>query len=300
MASLGFRESCRGVFKEWRLSTVVSLYIVECIVVATTHNVQQHQDIHSYNTRHANNFTLPIYKLTLSETKPTYAGAKFFNNLPDELKKMEGRKLKKSLHSWFQERPFYSFATLKLLIILTPLAGLVVLYPLMKRITYWPQLILGMTFNWGALLGWSAVHGSCDWTVCLPLYTAGICWTIIYDTIYAHQDKVDDLRLGIKSTAIKFGEDTKTILSVFGGLMVGGLVLSGIQCGQTWPYYSAVSVVAAHLANQLLTLNINNPTDCGQKFLSNQRVGLILFLGIVLGNLLKEMPASDEAPVLDK
>ncbi|XP_046666055.1 4-hydroxybenzoate polyprenyltransferase, mitochondrial isoform X2 [Homalodisca vitripennis] len=178
--------------------------------------------------------------------------------------------------------------------------GLVVLYPLMKRITYWPQLILGMTFNWGALLGWSAVHGSCDWTVCLPLYTAGICWTIIYDTIYAHQDKVDDLRLGIKSTAIKFGEDTKTILSVFGGLMVGGLVLSGIQCGQTWPYYSAVSVVAAHLANQLLTLNINNPTDCGQKFLSNQRVGLILFLGIVLGNLLKEMPASDEAPVLDK
>uniref|UniRef100_A0A1B6IB92 Reverse transcriptase domain-containing protein n=1 Tax=Homalodisca liturata TaxID=320908 RepID=A0A1B6IB92_9HEMI len=108
MAGLGCRESCRGVFKEWRLSTVVSLYIVECIVIATTHNVQQHQDIHSYNTRHANNFTLPIHKLTLSETKPTYAGAKFFNNLPDELKKMEGRKLKKSLHSWFQERPFYS------------------------------------------------------------------------------------------------------------------------------------------------------------------------------------------------
>ncbi|KAG8275283.1 hypothetical protein J6590_089387 [Homalodisca vitripennis] len=77
-------------------------------VIATTHNVQQHQDIHSYNTKHANNFTLPIHKLTLSETKPTYAGAKFFNNLPDELKKMEGRKLKKSLHSWFQERPFYS------------------------------------------------------------------------------------------------------------------------------------------------------------------------------------------------
>uniref|UniRef100_A0A1B6F4G8 4-hydroxybenzoate polyprenyltransferase, mitochondrial n=1 Tax=Cuerna arida TaxID=1464854 RepID=A0A1B6F4G8_9HEMI len=178
--------------------------------------------------------------------------------------------------------------------------GLVVLYPLMKRVTYWPQLILGMTFNWGALLGWSAVHGSCDWTVCLPLYTAGICWTIIYDTIYAHQDKVDDLRLGIKSTAIKFGEDTKAILSVFGSLMVGGLVLSGIQCGQTWPYYSAVTVVAAHLANQLLTLNINNPTDCGQKFLSNQRVGLILFLGIILGNLLKEKPASDEDPVLDK
>lgn len=57
----------------------------------------------------------------------------------------------------------------------------------MKRITYWPQFILGMTFNWGALLGWSAIHGSCDWSVCLPLYVAGICWTILYDTIYAHQ-----------------------------------------------------------------------------------------------------------------
>lgn len=57
----------------------------------------------------------------------------------------------------------------------------------MKRITYWPQLILGMTFNWGALLGWSAINGSCDLSVCLPLYTAGICWTILYDTIYAHQ-----------------------------------------------------------------------------------------------------------------
>lgn len=66
-------------------------------------------------------------------------------------------------------------------------SGLVIIYPLMKRVTYWPQLILGMTFNWGALLGWSAIRGSCDWSVCLPLYVAGICWTILYDTIYAHQ-----------------------------------------------------------------------------------------------------------------
>lgn len=66
-------------------------------------------------------------------------------------------------------------------------SGLVIIYPLMKRVTYWPQLILGMTFNWGALLGWSAIRGSCDWSICLPLYIAGICWTILYDTIYAHQ-----------------------------------------------------------------------------------------------------------------
>jgi hypothetical protein len=71
--------------------------------------------------------------------------------------------------------------------IFTFLLGLVIIYPLAKRVTYWPQLILGMAFNWGALLGWSAVNGSCNWPVCLPLYAAGICWTIVYDTIYAHQ-----------------------------------------------------------------------------------------------------------------
>lgn len=65
--------------------------------------------------------------------------------------------------------------------------GLVIIYPLMKRITYWPQFVLGMTFNWGALLGWCATQGTVDWAACLPLYTAGVCWTIVYDTIYAHQ-----------------------------------------------------------------------------------------------------------------
>lgn len=70
--------------------------------------------------------------------------------------------------------------------------GLVIIYPLMKRITYWPQFVLGMTFNWGALLGWCATQGTVDWIACLPLYTAGVCWTIVYDTIYAHQ--VNDRR----------------------------------------------------------------------------------------------------------
>lgn len=165
--------------------------------------------------------------------------------------------------------------------------GLVIIYPLMKRVTYWPQLILGMTFNWGALLGWSAIHGSCDWSVCLPLYVSGICWTIVYDTIYAHQDKVEDVLLGIKSTAIKFGEKTKLWLSGFGTTMISGLVVTGIQCDQTWPYFISVTLVATHLAKQLYSLDINNPSDCSGKFVSNQRVGLILFTGIVVGTLLK-------------
>lgn len=165
--------------------------------------------------------------------------------------------------------------------------GLVVIYPLTKRVTYWPQLVLGMAFNWGALLGWSAVNGSCNWPVCLPLYAAGICWTVVYDTIYAHQDKVEDVLLGIKSTAIKFGEKTKLWLSGFSATMISGLVATGLQCDQTWPYYTSVGLIAAHLATQLYTLNINNQTDCLIKFMSNQRVGLLLFGGIVMGTLFK-------------
>ncbi|XP_046624238.1 4-hydroxybenzoate polyprenyltransferase, mitochondrial isoform X4 [Neodiprion virginianus] len=172
--------------------------------------------------------------------------------------------------------------------------GLVVIYPLMKRITHWPQLILGMTFNWGALLGWSAVQGTCDWSVCLPLYIAGVCWTILYDTIYAHQDKVDDILLGIKSTALKFGDNTKVWLSCFGTSMISSLLTSGIMVDQTWPYYVAVGVVGSHLANQIYTLNIDNPTDCANKFVSNHRVGFVLFTGIVLGNLLRSKKKETE------
>uniref|UniRef100_A0A8D7ZU02 4-hydroxybenzoate polyprenyltransferase, mitochondrial n=1 Tax=Culex pipiens TaxID=7175 RepID=A0A8D7ZU02_CULPI len=165
--------------------------------------------------------------------------------------------------------------------------GLVIVYPLMKRITHWPQLVLGMTFNWGALLGWSATTGSVQWSACLPLYLAGVCWTIVYDTIYAHQDKVDDVLLGIKSTAIRFGDNTKLWLTGFSTAMLGGLVTSGIVCDQTWPYYSALGIISAHLAHQIYSLNIHNPTDCANKFISNHQVGLILFLGIVLGTLYK-------------
>ena len=129
--------------------------------------------------------------------------------------------------------------------------GLVIVYPLMKRVTYWPQLVLGMTFNWGALLGWSATQGSVLWSACLPLYAAGVCWTIVYDTIYAHQDKVDDILLGIKSTAIRFGDSTKLWLSGFSTAMISGLITAGMVCEQTWPYYTSLGVISAHLAHQV-------------------------------------------------
>lgn len=171
--------------------------------------------------------------------------------------------------------------------------GLVVTYPLMKRITYWPQLMLGMAFNWGALLGWSATQGQVCWSACLPLYVAGICWTIVYDTIYAHQDKTDDVRIGIKSTALRFADNTKIWLTGFSTAMMTGLVTSGLVCDQTWPYYTTLGIVAAHLAQQIISLDINNPKDCNDKFISNHQVGLLLFIGIVFGTLLKN---SDEKP----
>lgn len=163
--------------------------------------------------------------------------------------------------------------------------SLVVTYPLMKRITYWPQLVLGLTFNWGALLGWSAVKGSCDWSVCLPLYFSGVMWTLIYDTIYAHQDKADDVLVGVKSTALRFQEQTKPWLCGFSVAMLCGLIVTGVNCDQTLPYYGALAVVGAHLAYQIYSLDINKHEDCWKKFTSNRTLGLLLFVGIVLGNL---------------
>lgn len=166
--------------------------------------------------------------------------------------------------------------------------SLVVTYPLMKRITYWPQLVLGLTFNWGALLGWSAVTGSCDWSVCLPLYFSGVMWTLIYDTIYAHQDKEDDLKVGVKSTALRFGQHTKEWLSGFSVAMLSGLALAGANAYQTLPYYCTLSAVAVHLAHQIYNVDTNRPEDCWKKFASNRNLGLLLLLGIVTGNLWKK------------
>jgi len=174
--------------------------------------------------------------------------------------------------------------------------SLVTTYPLMKRFTYYPQFVLGLTFNWGALLGWSALSGECDWSVCLPLYIAGISWTMIYDTIYAHQDKYDDVIIGVKSTAIKFGSKTPVCLSCFATTMVSSLLYCGWATQQTAPYYAAIAGVAAHLTHQISTLDIEDGEDCARKFLSNRWVGFYIFMGILLGTALKESRSEDSHP----
>ncbi|XP_024986959.1 4-hydroxybenzoate polyprenyltransferase, mitochondrial isoform X1 [Cynara cardunculus var. scolymus] len=162
---------------------------------------------------------------------------------------------------------------------------LVFSYPLMKRITFWPQAYLGLTFNWGALLGWSAIRGSLDPAVVLPLYLSGVCWTLVYDTIYAHQDKEDDKIVGVKSTALRFGDSTKKWVSGFGIACISGLALSGFNANIGWPYYVFLAGASGQLAWQIWTVDISSGADCSRKFVSNKWFGAIVFGGILIGRL---------------
>ncbi|GBG60495.1 hypothetical protein CBR_g5669 [Chara braunii] len=158
-------------------------------------------------------------------------------------------------------------------------------YPLMKRYTYWPQAYLGLTINWGALLGWAAVRGSLDPFVVTPLYFSCLTWTVVYDTIYAHQDKFDDERVGVKSTALQFGEATPMWLTGFSGATIGGLICVGKIAGLGWGFYPALIAASSHLAWQTRTVDLTNRADCLAKFVSNKWFGGIVFAGTVLGNL---------------
>jgi len=163
----------------------------------------------------------------------------------------------------------------------------------MKRYTNYPQLVLGLTFNWGAIMGWVAVHGNnVDWSVVGPLYASGVCWTLIYDTLYAHQDKADDAKLGLKSTALTFGEDgTKPVLTSLTGAAWGCWMLVGHNVGfgdvlDAPLYYGGVSAAATHLLWQVYTADLNNVENLARRFRSNNTVGWMVFASCVGGNLM--------------
>jgi len=159
---------------------------------------------------------------------------------------------------------------------------LVAIYPFMKRWTYWPQVFLGLTFNWGALVGWTAVTSSLS-APAVFLYIGGILWTVGYDTIYAHQDKEDDALIGVKSSALALGDQTKTGLW---GFYLGALVcfgISGALAGLTWPFYLGLAAASGHLIWQIQKLDINSPETCLRIFQSNKDFGWLLFGAILLG-----------------
>ncbi|KAI3850722.1 hypothetical protein MKW98_030782 [Papaver atlanticum] len=144
---------------------------------------------------------------------------------------------------------------------------------------------LGVAFNWGALLGWAVIEGSLNYAISLPLYASGVFWTLVYDTIYAHQDKEDDLRVGVKSTAILFGDQTKIWITGFGIASIITLSLSGYNAsiGTYIPFYVSLIAASAQLAWQIWTADLSNPVDCSKKILSNAWYGGIVFCGILLG-----------------
>jgi 4-hydroxybenzoate polyprenyltransferase len=158
--------------------------------------------------------------------------------------------------------------------------GVVAIYPLMKRITWWPQIVLGFAFSWGAVMGWAALFGRLDASAYL-LYAGAIAWVIGYDTIYAHQDRDDDALIGVKSTARLFGERTRPVLLGFYALAVLLIGIAGAAADVGPVFVIGCVLFGAHLGWQVDRLDINDPDLCLRLFKSNRDAGAILFAALV-------------------
>nr|AGU68209.1 4-hydroxybenzoate octaprenyltransferase [Strigomonas galati] len=159
-----------------------------------------------------------------------------------------------------------------------------IIYPFMKRITYAPQFFLGLCFNWGIFVGYAAVLGRVDLAVCLPIYISAVIWTILYDTIYAYQDRKDDLKCGVKSTAIWIG-DRKHILFTMVPLVGLGMLISGVAASQSLPYYVGLGLSLGYLYHIVDDVNIYDAWSCGRGFRLNVIFGLFIFFSMCAGNL---------------
>ncbi len=162
---------------------------------------------------------------------------------------------------------------------------IVAVYPFMKRVTYWPQVVLGLAFSWGALMGFAVVLGRID-AAALALYAGTVAWVIGYDTIYAHQDADDDALIGIRSTALLFGERTRSMLAIFYGLAVVLIGVALYLAAARWPAWLGLAAFAAHLAWQVARIEIGDSGLCLRLFKSNRDAGLLLFAGLLAGALL--------------
>ena len=158
-------------------------------------------------------------------------------------------------------------------------------YPLMKRFTYWPQLFLGITFNYGLVLAWISINNSISLTPIL-FYIGAIFWTLGYDTIYGYQDIKDDEIIGIKSTSIKFKNNPKTFLTLCYSFLLISLILIGVLMNFSNIFYLFLIIPFCHLFfYQINFLNINKPEDCLKIFKSNNVLGLIVCMNILVGKL---------------
>ena len=160
--------------------------------------------------------------------------------------------------------------------------GIIAAYPFMKRITNWPQLVLGLAFSWGALMGWAVTFGSLSIAPIL-LYTATVLWVIGYDTIYAHQDREDDALVGTGSTARLFGDKTKLALTLLYAGMLALMALAYYAAHAHALAYLGLVFAAVHLSNQIRVLDIESPDQCLKLFKSNSDVGWMIFVMLVTG-----------------
>ncbi len=172
--------------------------------------------------------------------------------------------------------------------IATGIASLIIVavYPFMKRITYWPQIVLGLAFSWGALMGFAVTMGRID-AAAVALYAGSIAWVIGYDTIYAHQDSEDDALIGIKSTALLFGARTRPALVIFYGLAVALIGAALVLAGAQWPAWTGLAAFGAHLIWQISRVKISDPALCLRIFKSNRDAGLLLFAGVLADALMR-------------
>ena len=170
----------------------------------------------------------------------------------------------------------------------TGIASLIIvaIYPFMKRITWWPQIVLGLAFSWGALMGFAVTLARID-AAALWLYAGSISWVIGYDTIYAHQDTEDDALIGIKSTALLFGARTRPALVAFYTLAVVLIGVALLLSGAHWVAAIALAAFAAHLVWQIVRLDISDPALCLRIFKSNRDAGLLLFAGLLIDAVMR-------------
>ena len=160
----------------------------------------------------------------------------------------------------------------------------IALYPLAKRVTDWPQAVLGLVFSWAAPTGYAAATGGLD-AAAFALWAAGFFWILGYDTIYAHQDREDDAMVGIRSTALRFGDRTRPFLVVCYAATLALLALAGALAGLSWWFAPALLLPAALLARQVLLLDIRDPALCLRLFKANRDVGLAVALAFLIGRL---------------
>ncbi|MBM3502825.1 MAG: 4-hydroxybenzoate octaprenyltransferase [Alphaproteobacteria bacterium] len=162
--------------------------------------------------------------------------------------------------------------------------ALVAAYPFMKRVTWWPQAWLGLTFNYGALLGWASVWADLGWPA-VALYAAGLFWTLGYDTIYAHQDKEDDALVGIRSSARRLAGHSRRFLWASYAATVALLGLAAGLVGTGWAFWIGLVAAACHLGWQAARVRFDDPAHCLAMFRTNHRTGAIIFLALVVGSL---------------